>query len=151
MIGHALAHRDPSRVRSLAFDHLGLARAFLTAGEVESAVDAGTMALDLVGRVNSARVRDRLRELLRETSPYAGTPVISDLRTRIRDRLENLRAGDARPGGGRPWPSPPPRPVTAGETERTGPSRPRPGLPLICELLLPEQADSCPESGRKLA
>ena len=87
MIGHALAHRDPSRVRSRAFDHLGLARAYLAAGELESAEAAGTTALELTGKVSSARVRDRLHELLRETSPYAGTPVIADLRSRILDRL----------------------------------------------------------------
>jgi hypothetical protein len=86
MIGCALALRDPSRVRSLAFDHLGLARAYLCAGELESAEAAGTTALELIGKVSSARVRDRLRELLRETNPYAGTPVIDDLRSRILDQ-----------------------------------------------------------------
>ena len=87
MIAHALAHRDPSRVRSRAFDHLGLARAYLAAGELESAEAAGTMALELAAKVSSARVRDRLHELLGETGPYAGTPVITDLRSRILDRL----------------------------------------------------------------
>jgi hypothetical protein len=86
MIGQALAHRDSSRVRSLAFDHLGLARAYLCAGELESAEAAGTTALELIGKVSSARVRDRLHELLRETRPYAGTPVIDDLRSRILDQ-----------------------------------------------------------------
>jgi tetratricopeptide (TPR) repeat protein len=87
MIGHALVRRDPSRVRSRAFDHLGLARAYLAAGELESAEAAGTVALELAGKVSSARVRDRLYELLRETSPHAGTPVIADLRGRILDQL----------------------------------------------------------------
>jgi hypothetical protein len=87
MIGHALAHRDPSRVRSRAFDHLGLARAYLAAGELESAEAAGTTALELTGKVSSARVRDRLHGLLGETSLYASTPVIADLRRRILDRL----------------------------------------------------------------
>jgi hypothetical protein len=87
MIGHALAHRDQSRVRSRAFDYLGLSRAYLVAGELESAEIAGTTALELTGKVSSARVRDRLDELLRETSPYADTPVIADLRTRLIDRL----------------------------------------------------------------
>jgi hypothetical protein len=87
MIGHALAHRDPSRVRSRAFDHLGLARAYLAAGELESAEAAGTIALELTGKVSSTRVRDRFQEFLGETSLYAGTPVIADLRCRILDRL----------------------------------------------------------------
>ena len=46
MIGYALAHRDPSRVRSRAFDYLGLSRAYLAAGELEPAEAAGTAALD---------------------------------------------------------------------------------------------------------
>jgi hypothetical protein len=87
MIGRALACRDPSRVRSRAFDHLGLARAYLAAGELESAEAAGRTALDLTGKVSSARVRDRLLEFLRETSPHAKTPVIGDLRSQILDLL----------------------------------------------------------------
>ena len=87
MIGHALARRDPGRVRSRAFDHLGLARAYLVAGELESAEAAGTTALQLIGKVSSARLRDRLHELLHETSPYSDTPLIADLRSRIHDRL----------------------------------------------------------------
>jgi hypothetical protein len=87
MISHALAHRDPSRVRSRAFDHLGLARAYLVAGELESAEAAGTTALELTGKVSSSRVRDRLHELLDETRPYADAPIIDDLRGRIVDRL----------------------------------------------------------------
>src|SRR5262249_17724292 len=85
MIGQALARRDPSRVRSRAFDHLGLARAYLAAGELESAEAAGRTALELTGKVSSARVRDRLLEFLRETSPHAKTPVIGDLRSQILD------------------------------------------------------------------
>jgi hypothetical protein len=87
MIGHALACRDPSRVRSRAFDHLGLARAHLAAGDLESAEIAGTTALKLTGKVSSARVRDRLNEFLHETSPHASTPVIADLRSRILNQL----------------------------------------------------------------
>jgi hypothetical protein len=89
MISHALARRDPARVRSRAFDHLGLARAYLAARELESAEATGTTALELTDKVSSNRLRDRLHELLRETSPYAGTPVITDLRSRILDRLAN--------------------------------------------------------------
>jgi hypothetical protein len=86
MISGALTHRDAARVRSRAFDYLGLARAYLVAGELESAGAAGMTALELTGKVASARVRDRLHELLHETSPYASTPVIADLRSRILDR-----------------------------------------------------------------
>ena len=47
---------------------------------------AGTEALELMTKVSSTRVRDRLYELLDETSPYAGVPVIADLRNRILDQ-----------------------------------------------------------------
>ena len=87
MISHALARRDQSRVRSRAFDHIGLARAYLAVGELESAEAAGTTALELMGKVSSVRVHDRLHELLDETIPYAGTAVIADLRSRILDQL----------------------------------------------------------------
>jgi tetratricopeptide (TPR) repeat protein len=87
MIGHALTRRDPSRVRSRAFDYLGLARAYLAAGDLESAEAAGTTALELTEKVSSARVRDRLYEFIHETSPYADVPVIAELRSRILDRL----------------------------------------------------------------
>lgn len=87
MIGRALDCRDPSRVRSRAFDHLGLARAYLAVGELESAAAAGTTALELIGRLSSIRVRDRLHELLKETSPHADASVIAELRDRILDRL----------------------------------------------------------------
>lgn len=87
MIGQALDCRDPSRVRSRAFDHLGQARAYLAAGELESAGSAGTAALELTGKVCSARVCDRLHELFGETGKYADAPVIADLRSRILDRL----------------------------------------------------------------
>jgi hypothetical protein len=74
-------------VRSRAFDHLGLARAYLAAGELESAAAAGTIALELTSKVSSTRVGDRFREFLLETSPHASTPVIADLRCGILERL----------------------------------------------------------------
>jgi hypothetical protein len=85
-LGQSTFRLHPSRVRSLAFDHLGLARAYLAAGELESAGAAGTEALELITKVSSTRVRDRLYELLDETSPYADVPVIADLRNRILDQ-----------------------------------------------------------------
>jgi hypothetical protein len=87
LISGALERRDPSRVRSRAFDHLGLARAYLIQGELDAAGLAGTAALDLTGQVSSTRVGDRLREFVRETGPHARVPVIADLRGRILERL----------------------------------------------------------------
>jgi hypothetical protein len=54
---------------------------------LESTEAAGTIALELAAKVSSARVRDRLHELLQETSRYASTPVVADLRSRILDQL----------------------------------------------------------------
>lgn len=83
MIGHAIGSRDRGRTRSVAFDHIGLARTHLTTGDLDEANDAATTALGLLGTVNSTRVHDRLRELLTETHSHAGTPVITELRDRI--------------------------------------------------------------------
>ena len=87
MIGRALALRQPSRTRSRAFDQVGLARAYLAEGELDAAAAAGTTAVEITCKVSSARVRDRLCELLRETCPYEHVPAIADLRSRIHDQL----------------------------------------------------------------
>jgi hypothetical protein len=83
MIGLAVAHRDPARTRSRVFDHLGLAQAHLAGGDLEAAAAAGTTALELAGRMSSARVQDRLYELFRETGPHSRVSVIAELRGRI--------------------------------------------------------------------
>jgi hypothetical protein len=83
MIEQAISQRAPGRVRSKAFDHIGLARARLLQREYEGAAAAAGTAITLLGDLSSSRVADRLRELLTETEPHAGNRAVSDLRERL--------------------------------------------------------------------
>jgi hypothetical protein len=83
MVSRAIATRPAGRLRSLAFDHIGLARTHLIAGDLDGADAMGTTALNLLPSINSARVRDRLAELRAETQPFAHVPVIGALRERL--------------------------------------------------------------------
>ncbi|QNP67077.1 transcriptional regulator [Streptomyces genisteinicus] len=84
LVGRALALRPDHRVRSKAFDHLGLARTHLTIGEVTGAREETQTALTLFGTIGSKRVGDRLGELHDEAAPYATSPEAADLRDQIR-------------------------------------------------------------------
>ncbi|MEW2709060.1 transcriptional regulator [Streptomyces koyangensis] len=83
----ALADRPEHRQRSKAFDHLGLARTHLVAGEVEGAAEETSQCLHLMGAVDSRRISDRLGELYQEAAPFEGTPHGRDLREEIHSRL----------------------------------------------------------------
>ncbi|WP_241990043.1 transcriptional regulator [Streptomyces sp. AC1-42W] len=72
LISHALDNRPEHRVRSKAFDHLGLARTYLVAEELDGALLETERALDLFGVIESRRVADRLVELHDEAKPFAG-------------------------------------------------------------------------------
>ncbi|MFB7594689.1 hypothetical protein [Streptomyces sp. NPDC056160] len=65
LVRAALAAR-PDHRRSQSFDHLGLARTHLMAGEVEGAAEETARCLQLLGTVRSRRVGDRLGELHQE-------------------------------------------------------------------------------------
>ncbi|MFD8560563.1 hypothetical protein ACFV1N_25095 [Streptosporangium canum] len=88
MIEQAIALRAEGRIRSKTFDLIGLARAHLAARDPDGAVAATNSALELMAFVDSTRVHDRLRELLDETAPYAGTSALGDLQARITTRLD---------------------------------------------------------------
>jgi hypothetical protein len=83
MIEHAITSRPAGRVRSRAFDHIGLARTRLIQGEYEGTATAAATALGLLGELSSSRVTDRLRELLADTEPHAGNRAIQGLRDRL--------------------------------------------------------------------
>jgi hypothetical protein len=83
MIEQAIASRPAGRVRSRAFDHIGLARTRLIQEEYEGAAAAADTALGLLGELSSTRVTDRLRELLTDTEPHAGNRAILSLRDRL--------------------------------------------------------------------
>lgn len=87
MIQQAIAERPADRVRSLTFDHIGLARSYLTHNDLDGAAAAATTALDLLPTVNSTRLRDRLTEFYTETQPHANAPAVADVRERIEHAL----------------------------------------------------------------
>ncbi|MFD5616479.1 transcriptional regulator [Kitasatospora sp. NPDC127060] len=83
MITEAMSLRPAGRVRSTAFDHIGLARTHLAVGELDGAASQARTALDLLRTLTSARVGDRLTELRTETAPFATQSPIRELREQI--------------------------------------------------------------------
>ncbi|HEY2579266.1 MAG TPA: hypothetical protein VGI74_23410 [Streptosporangiaceae bacterium] len=83
MIEQAISKRPAGRVRSRAFDHIGLARTRLIQGEYEGAATAADTALGLLGELSSSRVTDRLRELLTDTEAHAADRAILGLRDHL--------------------------------------------------------------------
>ncbi|MFJ2440768.1 transcriptional regulator [Streptomyces sp. NPDC087658] len=83
LLGTALSLRPEHRVRSKAFDHLGLARTHLVVGEVDGAHQETETALGLFGTISSRRVADRLIELHDEAAEFSGVAAAADLRSRI--------------------------------------------------------------------
>ena len=80
----ALSLRADGYARSRAFDQIGLARARFLMNEVDQACDDGETALDLARKVTtSARMRDRLREVLVDSEAHQNIPRVRDLRARI--------------------------------------------------------------------
>ncbi len=73
MIEYAIDHRPAERHRSLAFDHIGLARALLVQGETERALAVTQQALNLLPDLSSTRVMDRLHDLSTEAATMNDT------------------------------------------------------------------------------
>jgi hypothetical protein len=82
-IQRALDLRDPEYVRCRALDLCALAAARFALREPERACEPAQAALGLVGRLSSARVVDRLRELRAQAARYAGLPAVAALNDRI--------------------------------------------------------------------
>lgn len=87
LLSEALAHRPDHRVRSKAFDHLGLARTHLVAGELAGAQQETAVALEFFGTVNSTRISDRLIELHDEAAPFSTSQEATELREEIRQAV----------------------------------------------------------------
>ena len=83
-IGQALAARDPEYVRCRALDLAALSAARFAGGEPDKACAAANESLGLVGRLSSARVSDRLRELRGQAGRYTRLPAVAELTERIR-------------------------------------------------------------------
>lgn len=73
-------HYDRTRLMVLPV----LAVASLRTGEVDKAVDAGMQAIDVAGRVSTARVYPRLRALLQASEAYSHDSDLANLRAKIR-------------------------------------------------------------------
>ncbi|AXG79042.1 transcriptional regulator [Streptomyces paludis] len=87
LLGHALSLRPEHRVRSKAFDHLGLARTHLAVGEISGAHQETQMALTLFGTISSKRVADRLTELHDEAAEFSKVSEAADLRNQIAEAV----------------------------------------------------------------
>ncbi|MGW2026680.1 transcriptional regulator [Streptomyces decoyicus] len=88
LLGHALQLRPEHRVRSKAFDHLGLARTHLVVGEVAGAHQETQTALRLFDAIGSKRVGDRLAELYSEAEPFADVAEAAELREQIQGAVQ---------------------------------------------------------------
>lgn len=66
----ALELRDPSYVRTLAFDRLVLAASFVQQREPGRAVEVATEAIDLAGSLKSRRYLRCVRDLCTELERY---------------------------------------------------------------------------------
>ncbi|MFE5868796.1 hypothetical protein ACFQ6V_09100 [Streptomyces roseifaciens] len=86
LIGAGTTQRPAERVRSRAFDQIALARAQVQAGQLEAADHTITIALELLGRITSTRVTDRLRELDAELVNMP-SGIAAEARERIRTAL----------------------------------------------------------------
>ncbi|MER7046483.1 tetratricopeptide repeat protein [Streptomyces jumonjinensis] len=87
LLGRALELRPAHRVRSTAFDHLGIARTHLAVGELAGAYQETRRALDLFATIGSTRVSDRLGELHDEAAPYASSQQAAALREEIKEAV----------------------------------------------------------------
>jgi len=84
MTSQAIPLRPAERVRSRAFDHIGLARAHVIAGDLDAADHAAATAIDIAGGVASTRLADRMAELDGELAALGPDPVAYQARDRIR-------------------------------------------------------------------
>ncbi|MFI2242623.1 transcriptional regulator [Streptomyces chrestomyceticus] len=91
LLANALRLRPEGRVRSRAFDHIGLARTHLAVGERAGACQEATVALTIAEGLHSTRIADRLSELHEETEPHADSSDISALRERLADAVITMR------------------------------------------------------------
>ncbi|MFE9250969.1 transcriptional regulator [Streptomyces sp. NPDC007088] len=87
LLGRALELRPEHRVRSAAFDHVGLARTHLAVGEVDGALTEARRALHIFRSLGSPRVGDRLIELQQEAAPFEASRAGGELRDVLSEAL----------------------------------------------------------------
>jgi len=84
MIETAIPLRPPERARSRAFDHIGLARAHVLAGQLDAADSAVATAIQIADGVASTRLADRMSELDAQLAALGIDPAAQNVRDRIR-------------------------------------------------------------------
>ena len=87
LISTGTAQRPEDRTRSRAFDQIALARAHTRGGHLDAADQTTATALELIGRVDSTRVTDRLHELDHDLSTAPTSTHATSARDRIRAAL----------------------------------------------------------------
>ncbi|MCP2261218.1 hypothetical protein LX15_004939 [Streptoalloteichus tenebrarius] len=84
LLDAAAAHRNPTRVRSRAFDAIAAARAFVLVGDVDAAHTYAQHAINVATGLDSTRVKRRFLDLAHEITPAAGTsPNARELRAQL--------------------------------------------------------------------
>ncbi|GAA1930788.1 MFS transporter [Streptomyces sodiiphilus] len=83
----ALSEPTEEFVRSHGLRLAVAAMAELESGNLDAACAAGARALEVAGRISSARTTDYVRDLLHRLEPYGNEPVVKELREQARPLL----------------------------------------------------------------
>jgi hypothetical protein len=83
----ALSRPTEEFVRSHGLRLVVSAVAELESGNLDAACAAGTMAVEVAGRISSARTTEYVRDLLHRLEPYGHEPRVAELRERARPLL----------------------------------------------------------------
>ena len=83
----ALSHPTEEFVRSHGLRLVVSAVAELESGNLDAACAAGTRAVEVAGRISSARTTEYVRDLLHRLEPYGDEPRVAELRERARPLL----------------------------------------------------------------
>lgn len=84
---HALSRPTEEFVRSHGLRLVVSAVAELESGNLDAACAAGTRAVEVAGRISSARTTEYVRDLLHRLEPYGDEPRVMELRERARPLL----------------------------------------------------------------
>lgn len=84
---HMLAYLFEEFVRSHGLRLVVSAVAELESGNLDAACAAGTRAVEVAGRISSARTTEYVRDLLHRLEPYGDEPRVMELRERARPLL----------------------------------------------------------------
>jgi hypothetical protein len=83
----ALARPTEAFVRSHGLRLIVAAVAELESGNLDAACAQGTRAVEVAGRISSARTTEYVKDLLARLEPYGDEPMVAELRERARPLL----------------------------------------------------------------